>query len=729
MKNKILSLAAALLIAAGALAQTTLPTSWSFVGTPPNGWTQMGTSTYTGSGNTPPAGKFDSSGDWLQIWFSDAPGALTYYLTGNSFSGGTFTVEESVNGTTWTALRTITAPPTVYTLYTDIPNTNSRYIRFYYTQKVTGNIGVDDINLALGAAGPTQEMNVVYNSSSVQNNGTVYFNGPVLSTTPVTLSIENQGTVNTLNLTSATISGTNQSEFVISSSPTSVNASSSASLVIDFTPTQPGTRLATLTITNNDPNESPYVINLYGVGGTYATEPLAGPTNFTATNIKSYRHTVSFTAASPAPDGYIVLKKAGSPVTDVPADGMVYGRGDVLGTSKVAYVGSATTFIPNEVYAGITYYYAVFAYNGPGQYRNYAQLGVLPGTVTSAGNMMGNYYSGINANNSNFVTALHNLINPHTQVYYSNYATTMIDKFTARDTVNGQMVVTCVYSGEQYVYTIPFDWSVMSREHTYAHSWMPTNPATGMPEYDDQHNLFPTDLNNANVPRSNYPFGEVVNATYTFMGCKLGTDVNGHTVFEPRAQQKGDLARALMYMAVSYNGVSGNNWGFPDPISASIPYGQDQNLIRKWHYQDPPDAFEIARNDFLDSLQGNRNPFVDSVQFACYIDFDNMSYISNPTVPCQNTSTGISEENDNTAAMEVYPNPAHSIFTVSYNVKGTEEAVISVVDIAGRIVYENRVMSAGRCQSQISAAGLAKGVYTIEVRTAGSANRQKLVIE
>ena len=53
--------------------------------------------------------------------------------------------------------------------------------------------------------------------------------------------------------------------------------------------------------------------------------------------------------------------------------------------------------------------------------------------------------------------------------------------------------------------------------------------------------------------------------------------------------------------------------------------------MKKWHYQDPPDAYEISRNDFLDSLQGNRNPFIDSARYACYIDFSNMSYIANPT--------------------------------------------------------------------------------------------------
>ena len=117
------------------MAQTTLPTTWSFTTTTfPNGWTTLGTGYYTGSGNTPPALRLDNTGDWLQIWFASAPGPLTYYITGNSFSGGTFEVQESPNGTTWTTMRTFTANmPTAYTQFTDQPVSASRYVRFIYS--------------------------------------------------------------------------------------------------------------------------------------------------------------------------------------------------------------------------------------------------------------------------------------------------------------------------------------------------------------------------------------------------------------------------------------------------------------------------------------------------------------------------------------------------------------------------------------------------------------------
>ncbi len=73
-------------------SQAILPTTWSFPTVNlPNGWTESGTSFYTASGNTPPAMKFDGTGDYLIINVNSSPGDLTYYLTGNGFSGGTFT--------------------------------------------------------------------------------------------------------------------------------------------------------------------------------------------------------------------------------------------------------------------------------------------------------------------------------------------------------------------------------------------------------------------------------------------------------------------------------------------------------------------------------------------------------------------------------------------------------------------------------------------------------------
>lgn len=719
--------------AIAASAQTTLPTSWSFPTTTfPTGWSASGISYYTGSGNTPPAAKLDNTGDWVQIFFAQTPGALSYYIAGNSFVGGNFDVQESPNGTTWTTLHAFTdsnLPASTYTQYTDNPLSSTRYIRFYYTLKQAGNVGLDDVSLLAAPSGPQQEINVKFGSTTVLTGGSVYFNSPVSTMTPENFTVENLGTANTLNISSSVISGPDASDFVISTSPSSVAAAGSGALTIDFTPTASGTRSAILTINSDDADEAAYVINLNGVGGNYVNEPTAAPTNLSFTNVKSYRFELSWTAASPAADGYIVLRRDDAAVTDVPADGTGYTIGDQVGSSKVAYIGTATSVWANYIGANQDYFFAVYSYNGPVPYRNYFGSSPLTGSVISAGSMQpSTYYNSISTAAPTFVDDLTALTNPHTDNFYSNYGPRMVSLFWARDTSNGDKALTCVYSGENYVYTEPFAWTTFSREHTYCHSWMPTYPSTTGPEYSDYFNLFPVDQNNCNAVRSNYPFGVVVTVTNTFMGAKYGYDASGHLVYEPRDAQKGDAARALFYMATSYNTAS-QNWGLPDPISSSIMYGQDQNLLKTWHYMDPPDAREIAKNDFVDSLQGNRNPFIDSVNYACYIDFDNMTKINGPVLPCNNTQIGVHEQNPNTMQMAMWPNPAAGSFTLYYQSPANETIVIRLIDVAGRVISEQtNAAAAGANAFTLDYTHAAKGVYTLQIAGREILN-EKLILQ
>lgn len=116
-------------------------------------------------------------------------------------------------------------------------------------------------------------------------------------------------------------------------------------------------------------------------------------------------------------------------------------------------------------------------------------------------------------------------------------------------------------------------------------------------------------------------------------------------------------------MATCYN-LPNQNWGFPNPISTSIMYGENQNLMKAWHYADLPDAREIAKNDYIDSLQGNRNPFIDSVNYACYIDFNNMTKVSGPIIPCNASTIGLADHNPNKIQMALWPNPSDGSFTL-----------------------------------------------------------------
>ena len=754
---------------ATANAQCPLPTGYNFENfisaasfSPcASGWsTNIGGSFTYATGQSGLAGRIDIANEYVQINTADAMGVVSYYAKGWNTGGnwqGTFKLQESTNGSTWTDLTVLAntaISSTAYTNYTVTPNANSRYLKWILTTKVSGhNLGLDEINIT-AAPVTAQEINIKQGGNTILSGGnSALFNSSVGTPTTVAFTIENQGSVSPLTINSFALTGTAAADYTVTapSAPTTINAVSNTALTISFNPSAAGTRSAILTINNDDANEGAYVINLNGIGGNLASVPSAQATNLTFSNIKSFRASSSFIAASGSPSGYLILKKeSSSAITDVPVSGTWYKVGDAIGTSKVIYVGSNTSIGLSNIYAGLPYQLAIFSYNGSGSFTNYLTTSPLTGGFNASGSMQPiSEYSSINRFNSNFITSLSALIYPHQSTFYGNYDETMIKLFASRDTTAGQKVVTCVYSSENYVYTEPFDFSHISREHSYCHQWMPTNPADGSAaapnnverkEYNDQHHLFPTNQDDVNAVRSNFPMGEIVTIQSSYLASKRGQDASGNTVFEPRASHKGDFARAVMYMCTSYNGQLGadglaKNWKLKNPISATIAYGQDQNVLKKWHFQDLPDAWEISRNDFLDSLQGNRNPFIDSIYYACHIDFSNMTYISAPTYttgvnsPCY-VAVGIKENVDTHFEYVLAPNPTTGEFYLMIDAKVAETFKMDITDVAGRNVYRKDVdVVNGFNNVIVNDIKLTGGVYFVNLHYKNEKITRKLIIQ
>lgn len=53
--------------------------------------------------------------------------------------------------------------------------------------------------------------------------------------------------------------------------------------------------------------------------------------------------------------------------------------------------------------------------------------------------------------------------------------------------------------------------------------------------------------------------------------------------------------------------------------NGSVPYHGKFSVLLKWHAQDPVDEFERNRNDIIQKLQGNRNPFIDHPEWVDFI--------------------------------------------------------------------------------------------------------------
>jgi hypothetical protein len=110
-------------------------------------------------------------------------------------------------------------------------------------------------------------------------------------------------------------------------------------------------------------------------------------------------------------------------------------------------------------------------------------------------------------------------------------------------------------------------------------------------------------------------------------------------VFEPKDEYKGDFARAYFYMATcfgkdingkvddvcsKYKGWRTNN----EQVGSKYAMQNDnylefqlweQEVLIKWHRQDPVSEKEIKRADAVNNHQKNRNPFIDYPYFAEYI--------------------------------------------------------------------------------------------------------------
>lgn len=567
-----------------------------------------------------------------------------------------------------------------------------------------------DLNDISPYVAPAREINIKLGGNNVLNNETY-----VVGNTPSTvLTVENTGS-DDLTISSVSFSGTNSGDFSTDLNPTVIGAFSSQNFSLNYAASTIGSVSATLTIGNDDDDENPYTINLEAVGtDNLATEPTSNPSALNFTNVKPYTLSGEYIGAVNA-EQYLVLWKNGSPITESPVDATSYLRGDYIGDAKVAYVGSGTSFTPRGIIANQNYYFKVFAFNGSDDFENYKQDSPAEGQVSSLGSQIGNYYDGISSSSASLVSDLTDLINPHNYISYFLYKTTIMSQFEVKDTLNGQSYVTCCYSGENKVFNDPFDWSEndFSREHTYAHSWMPTFPCDDpeQEEYADQHNLYPANLPNANTPRSNLPLEDITGSTvFTYLEGSVGYNDNNQLVYEPRESHKGNAARAIMYMATCYNGINGSNW--------SIPSNQGPVTLRNWHFNDLPDNYEIARHEFIYNLQGNRNPFIDSVDFACFIDFQQMTYDNDL---CENI--GLLEIMENN--FSVFPIPAKDEIYAQIN--GLNISSFKLANTAGKILMEESNLNAPVLK--INSINLSKGTYILSVATDKGSLEKKVIIE
>jgi len=180
--------------------------------------------------------------------------------------------------------------------------------------------------------------------------------------------------------------------------------------------------------------------------------------------------------------------------------------------------------------------------------------------------------------------------------------------------------VKLIYSQDE-VASVPFGGSRgWVKEHLH-----PILRGVGLlgPDVSDVHNLRPVNYI-SNIVRGTKYYGEC-GVLVPLDTCETPAEGGGNgtcscnRVYTPPPEVRGDIARALMYMDVRYDGRDDNTINLR---LTDCPFQHERDMaylsqMLTWHKEDPVDEAETIRNNKVcEKYQGNRNPFVDFPELA-----------------------------------------------------------------------------------------------------------------
>lgn len=301
---------------------------------------------------------------------------------------------------------------------------------------------------------------------------------------------------------------------------------------------------------------------------------------------------------------------------------------------QVVYNG-ATELIEGTAYNGVfveglqpntTYHFRVFEYNGTGSETIYSSATAdgNPALYTTLNAQFTGYYDGISGYGASLKGDLHDLLRTtHTTKYSYDALWTQL-RYTDEDPNNSNNIIE-IYTG----WSVPKSnygggVSQWNREHTWSKSH--GDFGESRPAGTDLHHMRPCDAT-VNSAKGNKDFdeggSEYIDASpYSGYSGATGNYTTSST-WEPRDEDKGDVARMIMYMAVRYEGTDTSFdleiVDYNNSSPSGQPYYGKLSTLLAWHEEDPVDTREMQRNARSYERQGNRNPFIDYPQFAQFL--------------------------------------------------------------------------------------------------------------
>jgi len=167
---------------------------------------------------------------------------------------------------------------------------------------------------------------------------------------------------------------------------------------------------------------------------------------------------------------------------------------------------------------------------------------------------------------------------------------------------------------------------------------------------------------------------------------------------------RGDVARSVLYMEIRYNGLEVVN-GFP---STTGQLGDLATLL-DWHRNDPPDDFEMNRNNVVYNWQRNRNPFIDQPLLVEYIWGNNVGEVWNQSLGFNKSEL---------QSLSVYPNPTDGRLYL----KTSNLVDIELLSIEGKVLkrYNN-------VEGYIDI-DLTSGLYLLKINQENTVAFRKIII-
>ncbi|MGB1308662.1 MAG: endonuclease [Oceanihabitans sp.] len=173
----------------------------------------------------------------------------------------------------------------------------------------------------------------------------------------------------------------------------------------------------------------------------------------------------------------------------------------------------------------------------------------------------------------------------------------------------------------------------------------------------------------------------------------------------------GDVARSVFYMAVRYNGIEIVN-GYPSDDDINDGTLGDLATLLEWHRNDPPDDYEMNRNNVVYTWQFNRNPFIDQPDLIEYIWGTHIG---------QNWDQPLSVPETEELKVQVFPNPT----TNTININGIfNEAIVNVYSIEGRKVQTYNIVGNSSLKLNLSS-----GMYIFKITSEGKTTNKKIIIQ